>query len=261
MGYRRIAVFGGVYSNDLALAATLDDARQRGAEVLFALGDLGGFGPHPDNVYPLLQQADVQVVRGNYDISLATGLEDCGCGYTDPRDNYFAEISYAYTLRQTSEANRRWLRTLPDCRRVELGCYRVHMCHGSPRRVNEFLWESTSPDCLLEVFCRDYQADIILCTHTGIKWHRPLPHDRHVINVGVIGRPENDGETHVWYTMLSAEPDLQVEFIPVYYDYRALAREMRQEALPEEFVEPILTGWWTTCLEVLPGKERARSQW
>jgi diadenosine tetraphosphatase ApaH/serine/threonine PP2A family protein phosphatase len=163
-----------------------------------------------------LQQADVQVVRGNYDISLATGLEDCGCGYTDPCDNCFAEISYAYTLRHTSEANRRWLRTLPDRRRVELGCYRVHMCHGSPRRVNEFLWESTSPDCMLEVFCRDYQADIILCTHTGIKWHRPLPHDRHVVNVGVIGRPENDGETRVWYTMLFAEPDLQVEFIPVY---------------------------------------------
>jgi hypothetical protein len=114
---------------------------------------------------------------------------------------------------------------------------------------------------MLEMFCRDYQADIILCTHTGIKWHRPLSYDRHVINVGVIGRPENDGETHVWYAMLSAEPDLQVEFIPLYYDYQALAREMRQEALPEAFVETILTGWWTTCLEVLPGKERARSQW
>ncbi len=32
---------------------------------------------------------------------------------------------------------------------------------------------------------------------------------------------------------------------------------MRDEGLPEEFVETILTGWWTTCLEVLPAKERA----
>lgn len=261
MTYRCIAVFGGVYSNHLALAATLDDARQRGAEAIFALGDLGGFGPNPDNVYPLLKQANVQVVRGNYDISLATALEDCGCGYTDPRDNYFAAISYAYTLQHTSEANRLWLRTLPDYQRVQLGHYRVHMCHGSPRRVNEFLWESTSPDCMLEMFCRDYEADIILCTHTGIKWHRPLPHDRHVINVGVIGRPENDGETHVWYTMLSTAPDLQVAFIPVSYDYRALALEMRQASLPEAFVETIVSGWWTTCLEVLPGKERARGRW
>jgi hypothetical protein len=39
-----------------------------------------------------------------------------------------------------------------------------------------------------------------------------------------------------------------------------LAADMRQEHLPEEFVETILTGWWTTCLEILPHKERARGR-
>lgn len=261
MTYHRIAVFGGVYNNYLALETMLQDARRRGAEALFCLGDLGGFGPHPERVYALLQQPDIQVMRGNYDISLANGLEDCGCGYTDPRDNYFAALSYAYTFEHTPEAHKRWLRTLPDVLRVPLGRYRLHMCHGSPRRVNEFLWESTSPDCLLEMFCRDYDADVILCTHTGIKWHRALPGDRHCINVGVIGRPENAGETHVWYALLSADPYLRVEFVPLHYDYQTLAQAMRQEGLPEEFVATILTGWWTTCLEVLPGKERARSRW
>ena len=37
----------------------------------------------------------------------------------------------------------------------------------------------------------------------------------------------------------------------------ALAEEMRDEQLPEEFIATILTGWWTTCLEILPAKERA----
>ena len=52
-----------------------------------------------------------------------------------------------------------------------------------------------------------------------------------------------------------------VDFVPVAYDHEALAREMRSEELPEEFVETILTGWWTTCLEILPGKERAAGRW
>jgi diadenosine tetraphosphatase ApaH/serine/threonine PP2A family protein phosphatase len=261
MRYQRIAVFGGVYSNYLALAVALADAQRRGAEALFCLGDLGGFGPHPDRVYPLLQQHGVRVMRGNYDISLAQGLEDCGCGYTDPRDNYFAEISYRYTFQHTSDINKRWLATLPDFFRVQLGRYRLYMCHGSPRRVNEFLWQSTTPDCLLETFCQDCAADVILCTHTGIKWHHHLADDRHLINVGVLGRPENSGETHVWYTLLTATPTLQVTFVPVHYDHHALAQEMRHEKLPEEFVETILSGWWTTCLEILPGKERARGHW
>ena len=48
----------------------------------------------------------------------------------------------------------------------------------------------------------------------------------------------------------------RVEFVPVAYDHERLASEMRAERLPEEFVETVLTGWWTTCLEVLPAKER-----
>ena len=40
-----IAVFGGVYSNYLALEAVCRDAKGRGAEALFCLGDLGAFGP------------------------------------------------------------------------------------------------------------------------------------------------------------------------------------------------------------------------
>ena len=102
---------------------------------------------------------------------------------------------------------------------------------------------------------------MILATHTGIKWHRRLAGDRHFVNVGVLGRPENDGRTNVWYALLEARPDFRVEFVPVEYDHERLAREMRAERLPEEFVETVLTGWWTTCLEMLPAKERRRGKW
>jgi len=36
----------------------------------------------------------------------------------------------------------------------------------------------------------------------------------------------------------------------------AVVREMKEEGLPEEFQATISTGWWTTCLEILPSKER-----
>src|SRR5205085_3081008 len=136
-----------------------------------------------------------------------------------------------------------------------LGRYRVLLSHGSPRRVNEFLWESTTSTHFLEHLADAHRADVLLATHTGIKWHRRLGGDRHFVNVGVLGRPENDGHTNVWYALLEARPDFRVEFVPVAYGHERLACEMRAEKLPEEFVETVLTGWWTTCLEVLPTKE------
>jgi len=256
-----IAVFGGIYSNHLALAAALDDAARRGVAAIYCLGDMGAFGPHPDRVFPLLRDHGVQCIQGNYDNSIGNGLPDCQCGYTDPRDNHFARLSYAYTFANTSAVHRAWMKELPAQRRVTLGKYRLLMCHGSPRRVNEFLWESTTSSHFLEYLLRTHDADAILATHTGIKWRRALPGDKHFINVGVLGRPENDGRTNVWYTLVSADPDLHVEYIPVHYDHEQLAAEMRAEQLPEEFVTTILTGWWTTCLEILPGKERRRGKY
>jgi predicted phosphodiesterase len=259
---KRLALFGGIYSNYRALDVALQDAVRRGIDGVYCLGDLGAFGPFPDRVYPLLRRAGVQVIQGNYDNSLAEGLPDCQCGYTDPRDNYFARLSYEYTFRKTSEENKAWLRTLPATLSLDVEGRRVLLCHGSPRRINEFLWESTSPDQFLVYLLEQAQADIACFTHTGIKWSRSLPGGRQVVNVGVLGRPENDGKTNVWYTLLTVSPSsVAVEFVPVEYDYMSLAKDMGAEHLPDEFIQTVITGWWTTCLEILPHKERARGRY
>ncbi len=65
----------------------------------------------------------------------------------------------------------------------------------------------------------------------------------------------------MWCTVLEANAtDLRGEFVPVAYDHEVLADEMRDERLPVEFSETIRTGWRTTCLQVLPGKERSRGR-
>lgn len=259
--YSRVAVFGGVYNNHHALSALLEDAARRGAEAVYCLGDLGGFGPSPEKVRPLLDQGGVLSIQGNYEESLASGREDCNCGYTDPRDNHFAEISYRYTERNCSPGYKAWMGTLPRRRRVRVGDREMLLVHGSPRRVNEFLFHSTAPVPFLEVLLDQQRCDAVLCSHTGLGWHRRLPSGRDVVNVGVIGRPANDGHTRVWYSMIEAREDgLAVELLPLVYDHQGLAAEMRSEGLPEEFVETILTGWWTTCLEILPARERAASR-
>ena len=260
----RVALLGGIYSNHIALAQALADARAQGVDAVYSLGDLGAFGPHPDLVFPLLRDAGVRTLRGNYDDSLAKGLDDCQCGYTDPRDNHFARLSYRYTFEKTSPGNKEWLGSLPGEIRLRIGGKRVLLCHGSPRRMNEFLWESTTPDAFLEKLFREADADVICTTHTGIRWARELPSGNLFVNVGVLGRPENDGTARVWYALCEATPPdgrPRIDFVPVEYDHAALAREMRVENLPGEFIETIETGWWTTCLEVLPAKERLRGRW
>ena len=69
------------------------------------------------------------------------------------------------------------------------------------------------------------------------------------------------GRQGVWYTMIDGNDGLDVQFIGIEYDHELLAAEMVAERLPKEFVQTTLTGWWTTCLEILPSKERLRGRY
>ena len=256
----RVALFGGVYANLDALTAVLDDIGARGIPRGWCLGDVGGFGPDPEECATRLRERDLPTVQGNYDHSIGHRLADCDCGYTDADDRRFAQASYEFTDAQVSEASREWLRALPAELRFTFAGRRVLLCHGSPRRQNEFLWDSGCSDAFLERLCDRAETDVLACSHTGLHWHRALPSGRHVVNAGAIGRPAHDGRPGAWYAELCAEPGaFDATFHHVAYDPEPLAQRMRAAELPAEFIETVRTGWWTTCFGNMPVRERLRA--
>ncbi|MGI9064701.1 MAG: radical SAM protein [Pseudonocardiaceae bacterium] len=257
----RIALCGGTYSNPYALRAFVADARARGAERLMCLGDLGGYGPEPDAIWPILLAEGIECIAGNYDVAIGRGDTDCGCGYRDPRDNEYAQLMYDYTRERTSPEFAAWMRTLPTEHRETVDGVDVHLVHGSTLVLNDFWWESLSEDQhRLRIDASG--ADVICCTHSGLPWVRRFGDGTLVINVGVTGRPANDGARHVWYALLDvSEGHAEAELVPLEYDWRSNAASMRAGGLPEAFVETVETGWWTTCLEIVPPVERSRGRY
>ncbi len=202
-------------------------------------------------------------IQGNYEESLASGREDCNCGYTDPRDNHFAEhllrLHRAELLARASRPG--WARS-PRRRRVRVGERELLLVHGSPRRINEFLFQSTSPVPFLEVLLdqnrlrRHPRAPTPGCTGTAASpraatWST---------SASSAARPTTATPTSGTRCSKGATRASRSSWCRSPTTIQALAAEMRAEGLPEEFVETILTGWWTTCLEILPARERAASR-
>lgn len=255
-----IALCGGPYSNFMAVQQFLSETSL--VSHRFCLGDMGGFGAFPDRTIDLLRDSGTIVLQGNYDRAVGYGERDCGCGYTDPRDREFAQISYDYTVANTSAANRTWLKQLPQLIEIQWRSEKILLCHGSPEQVNEFVWETETENARIERWLHEFGVRGICATHSGLPWTRKVGNG-FWCNVGVLGRPPHDGQPHVYFALLEfpagAEAP-QPKFVAMDYDTSVAIAAMRAEGLPEEFCDSLRSGVWTTCAEILPPQEQAVRQ-
>ncbi len=236
-----ITVFGDIHANLHALDTVLADMDARDLPNRHCLGDLVGYGAFPNQVVAAIRARDIPTLMGNYDQGVGNDSDDCGCAYKTDVEKARGERSIAWTNARTDADHKRYLRELPMTIPVALGDLNVLLVHGSPRRVNEYLY-ADRPVEGLERLLDQAVADALVCGHTHLPYHRVLPSGRHVVNAGSVGKPK-DGDPRAGYVVLSAQGrELSVDFIRVAYDHEAAARAVEATDLSGEFAEMLRVG-------------------
>lgn len=228
----KVTIFSDMHANLPALEAVLADMDERELRDRYCLGDLVGYATFPNEVIELIRERNTPCILGNYDLGVGKDSDDCGCAYKDAHSEALGKLSIAWSNAHTTEENKAYLRGLPAQIPLQLGDLKVMLVHGSPRRVNEYLYEDR-PDASLERLLDLVQADVLVCGHTHIPYHRVLPSGRHVINEGSVGKPK-DGDPHSCYVIMEAEgKELKVEFIRVPYDIERAAAAIEATSTPD----------------------------
>lgn len=235
----RIAVFSDIHSNKHVLDAVLADILKHKPDLVVCLGDLVGYGAYPDAVIQTIQESDILTVLGNYDDGIANRRLVCGCDFKDEKDMETGNKSISWTTENTSEASKRFMLGLPDRISKVIDGRKVVFLHGSPRRLNEYLYEDIPAADILAMLHED-NVDVLVCGHTHLPYHRVIE-DRHIINVGSIGKPKH-GDPQAVYALIQTKNDIQVDFIKVPYNYEAAARAIEKTGLPVEFAMILRTG-------------------
>jgi putative phosphoesterase len=234
-----VAAFSDIHANEHALDAVLDDIHRRAPDRVLCLGDLVGYGAFPNEVIDTIRGAGIPTLAGNYDDGVGFDREECGCAYTTPDDIARGDRSLRWTQAQVTPENKSWLRSLPRELRVTLGRWRALCVHGSPRRLNEYLFEDR-PERSLERMFAGLDADVILCGHTHLPYHRHIG-AVHLINVGSAGKPKG-GDPRACYALIEVGDDVTATFARVGYDVEAAARAIEATDLPHEFAAVLRTG-------------------
>jgi putative phosphoesterase len=229
----RYAFFSDLHSNIFALEAVLADIDTAGVDRRYALGDLVGYAPWPNEVLDRLREEAIPMVMGNYDDGTGFGRDECGCAYTHPVEKALGETGFAWTKANTSDANKAWLRTFAPQIRFESDGLRFLLVHGSPRKINEYLYED-KPDSTFARIAAGAEADVVVFGHTHRPYEKTVAGTRFV-NDGSAGKPK-DGDPRACWALLETGPaGLTVEFRRVDYDIEAAAQGILASELPHEF--------------------------
>ncbi|MCA1570957.1 MAG: metallophosphatase family protein [Chloroflexi bacterium] len=234
----RMAIFSDVHSNLPALRAVLADIAATGVDDRYCLGDLVGYAPWPNETLELLQREGIPIVMGNYDDGTGHDRDECGCAYSDPVERSLGDESFAWTKAHTSDANKAYLRGLNPQIRFEQDGQRFLLVHGSPRRINEYLFED-KPDSTFERIAAGADANVILCGHT----HRPYTKridETLFVNVGSTGKPKDGDPRACWALIETSADGVSVEFRRVEYDVEAAVQAVLESDLPDEFAGQLL---------------------
>lgn len=236
----RYAIIADIHSNLAAFKAVLDDIESNGgAEEIWCLGDIVGYGPQPHQCIELLRRYRHVSVAGNHDWA-ATGKIDTS------EFNPEAAAAARWTASQLTTEDIDYLNSLPLI--IEKADFTL--VHGSPR---DPIWEYVISSGIARDNFAYFKSNYCLIGHshvplvfeevegghcvfkefaTGVG-HK-LSGNRLFINPGGVGQPR-DGDPRASYAIYESDASLITHYrIP--YDISATQALMQEFRLPRQLI-------------------------
>ncbi len=243
-GSTKILVISDIHSNLPAYRAIWTKAREILGQIDYSicLGDIIGYGPHPNEVlHTVVRECDI-IVAGNHEHAAIFGKYD---GL-----NKYAIEAIKWTEQVLDEKSRQILEMINKFQfaRFHVENLEIFACHGSPKNLlMDYVFPKDSEARKNELLDMIYGhgANVLMVGHT----HVPMIYQRNddvggiILNPGSVGQPR-DGipKASAMTIIIEPEGDIQIDWIRAAYPTIEVARDIREAGLPEWLAERVLFG-------------------
>jgi putative phosphoesterase len=226
----RIAILADIHGNIIALEKVLEDIKNQEINDYIILGDIVMIGPDPAAAFRLVKTLKpLSWIKGNTDM----WLEEFRGVEKEPeiteKKPYYEFYLYAKERMTAEEID--ILTSLPEKASLNIAGCNILCVHGSPRSATEEM-DYRLPEAELAQMLEGVEEDIVLCAHSHIPY-LGLIRDKHVFNVGSVGRPL-DGNIAACYGILDLGKPHNPEFFiqRVAYPVNETIRRAKESGLP-----------------------------
>jgi diadenosine tetraphosphatase ApaH/serine/threonine PP2A family protein phosphatase len=244
----RVAVISDIHANLPAFEATLADIDAAGAEEIWCLGDVVGYGADPDACAALARERCDICLVGNHDLAVLGSLDISSFSEA-------AAEAVDWTRANATEPTMEFLRELePSGLREGVGLF-----HASPRDpVWEYVLSIEQADECMDV--QPERVGLIGHSHVSLFFTRPdgprsgeprgaqtsdgalldLNRGAWLLNPGSVGQPR-DGDPRAAWLELDAEAGT-ARFHRVHYDIDRAAEAIAAAGLPKHLASRLYAG-------------------
>ena len=216
----KIAVISDIHGNLYALMRVLEDIEDKKVDTIICLGDLVGYGPHPNEVIAMIKRRNIICLKGNYDASVV-------------------DESFPFTVDELRASNKFYLNSLPTSLTLEFEGKKVLFVHGSPNKINEYMLEEGENTASI---MENLDADVLVCAHTHIPSVKKFG-QKLFVNDGSVGKPKI-GRPNPTYCVLDIEKDRDVkaQIFETEYEVKRIIKDMTMLKFPESLIRSFETG-------------------
>ncbi len=241
----RAAVITDIHSNLPALEAVLKATEKAGVEQVWCLGDVVGYGAHPDACTDLVRERCDLCLVGNHDLAVLGGLDIARFSET-------AAEAVEWTRANVADRTLEFLRDLESAGARE----GIGLFHASPRdSIWEYVLSIEGADGCMDV--QEERIALIGHSHVSLFFTRPesgdtrgaqmgdgdlldLSHGTWLINPGSAGQPRDGDPRAAWLEVDTEERTAR--FHRVGYDVDRAAAAIVAAGLPDRLAERLHVG-------------------
>lgn len=177
----RFAIISDIHGNLHALELVLADIEKAAVDQIICLGDVASLGPEPNKVIARLRELKIPTIMGNHDNYLLN------LQLTENHHPWLRAME-KWAVEKLPEDDLDFLRSFPSQLSFPLDPDTTMLCfHGSLRSNEEFLYPTTTPETLDEIFSGQ-DAKVFVGGHTHVQMIRQHGQVT-LLNPGSVGMP------------------------------------------------------------------------